>query len=187
MRPADVIAELVQTPLRRIEDATAADGVPAHPGFYAWWVAPDALPGVLVTPHPSMPFGLLYVGVAPRSETSGARLRSRLCRQHIGGNVASSTFRFGLASLLWKQEGWTPRRSASGKYRLEADDNSALSEWQRRHLRVRWAIVDSPWLIERNVIHELKPPMNRDHNEHHAFYTAMGEARDAFRAAAVSV
>jgi hypothetical protein len=26
--------------------------------------------------------------------------------------------------------------------------------------------------------------MNRDHNEHHPFYVAMGKARDRFRAAA---
>jgi hypothetical protein len=52
------------------------------------------------TGHPSAVFTLLYVGVAPRDAVSNARLGSRLCGQHLGGNVGSSTFRFGLASLL---------------------------------------------------------------------------------------
>lgn len=142
------------------------------------------MPGVPTTPHRSEPVGLLYVGIAPRDATSGAELRSRLCKQHIGGNVGSSTFRFGLAALLWEQQGWVPRRAASGKYRLDADDNRALSQWQRAHLRVRWAVVPEPWLSEPSVVEQMEPPMNRDQNADHPFYTRMGAARDRFRAAA---
>lgn len=180
-----MVDSLVREPLHAIQEAKSAAGVPADSGFYAWWVTPDALPDVPVTAHPLEPYGLLYVGIAPRNPTSAATLRSRLCRQHIGGNVASSTFRFGLAALLWRREGWTPRRSASGEYRLDAHDNAALSQWQREYLRVRWAVAETPWLLEAQVVDLLKPPMNREHNSGHPFYLKMGHAREAFRAAAV--
>lgn len=147
-----MVDSLVREPLHAIQEAKSAAGVPADSGFYAWWVTPDALPDVPVTAHPLEPYGLLYVGIAPRNATSAATLRSRLCRQHIGGNVASSTFRFGLAALLWRREGWTPRRSASGEYRLDAHDNAALSQWQREYLRVRWAVAETPWLLEAQVV-----------------------------------
>jgi hypothetical protein len=113
-------------------------------------------------------------------------LRSRLYRQHIGGNVASSTFRFGLASLLWEQEGWKPRISASGRFRLDRADNDALSAWQRTHLRVRWTVLQEPWRFEADVVRLMEPPMNRSHNSHHPFYREMGYARDRFRAVARS-
>ena len=136
------------------------------------------------TPHPSQLLGLLYIGIAPRDAASFAQLRSRLCKQHIGGNVGSSTFRFGLAALLWQQEGWTPRMSPSGKFKLDRDDNRALSIWQVTHLRLRWAVASRPWGFEGDVIAAMRPPMNRDHNETHPFYKAMGDARDRFRRAA---
>jgi hypothetical protein len=180
-----VVDELVRKPLYEIQEAAGGDGVPADSGFYAWWAALEALPGVPVTSHPSEPYGLLYVGIAPRDATSGATLRSRLSRQHIGGNVASSTFRFGLAALLWRRQRWTPRRSASGKYSLDARDNEALGQWQRDHLRLRWAVAETPWLLESDVVQLLSPPMNREHNKDHGFYSKMGDAREAFRAAAV--
>jgi hypothetical protein len=126
----------------------------------------------------------MYVGIAPKAATSSARLRSRVCGQHIGGNIASSTFRFGLASLLWEREGWTPRRSGSGKFQLDAADNRELSRWQRKHLRLRWATVPTPWLFEADVVAAMKPPMNREHNHLHPFYASMGNARDRFRRAA---
>lgn len=120
---ADIDAELSAPCLHRIEDVKASDGAPSEPGFYAWWAILGAIVGVPIKPHPSEPFGLLCVGIAPRDEASSARLRSRLCRQHIGGTISTSTLRLGLASLLWEQEGWTPRISVSGKFRLDREDN----------------------------------------------------------------
>jgi len=135
-------------------------------------------------PHPSQPLGLLYVGIAPGNAISSTDLRRRLCGQHLGGNISSSTFRFGLASLLWEREGWIPRQSRSGRPVLDADDNAALSQWQRRSLRVAWAIVPEPWRFEEEVIRAMGPPMNRERNARHAFYVRMGEARRRLRAAA---
>jgi hypothetical protein len=180
----DVIAELRRPPVYTIAEAKSPSGAPVAPGFYAWWTVPGAILGVPSPAHPVEPVELLYVGIAPTAPGSSARLRSRLCRQHIGGNVASSTFRFGLASLLWELQEWTPWQSPSGKYRLLGKDNQALSAWQRHHLRVRWAVVDDPWRFEADVIRAMKPPMNRQHNERHPFYERMGKARSRFRAAA---
>jgi hypothetical protein len=184
MTVAEIVAELRRPPLYDIAAARATGGVPAAPGFYAWWAVAGALPVMAGPAHPSEPFELLYVGIAPHGAASSAGLRSRLCRQHIGGNVAASTFRLGLASLLWEREGWTPCRSASGRYRLPAADNRGLSVWQREHLRVRWAVAAEPWRLEAEVIAVMKPPMNRAQNAHHPFYGRMGEARARFRAAA---
>ncbi|MEJ7784735.1 MAG: GIY-YIG nuclease family protein [Solirubrobacteraceae bacterium] len=184
MTAEEIVEALHETPLFSIPEAKRPTGIPGAPGCYSWWCPLDALPGVPATPHPSEAFGLLYVGIAPRDTASSARLRSRLCRQHIGGNVGSSTFRFGLAALLWEQERWTPRTSASGKFKLARLDNRALSEWQITHLRLRWAVTSEPWHFEKNLIRVMQPPMNRDHNEKHPFYKSMGDARDRFRQAA---
>jgi hypothetical protein len=184
IRAAAIVAGLTRGPLWSIEDARASMGIPRQTDFYAWWEVPGAIPGVPAPPHPSESYALLYVGVAPRDAASKALLRTRLCRQHIGGKVASSTFRSGLGALLWESEGWTPRRSASGRYRLEPIDNAALSKWQREHLRLAWFVVPEPWRYEDKVIEAMKPPMNRDHNDSHPFYKRMGGARERFREAA---
>jgi hypothetical protein len=175
---------LLAAPFHTVDEARAAGGIPSACGLYAWWVRPGAVGDVPRVQHPSKPFDLLYVGVAPSGPASTASLRSRVCNQHIGGNVGSSTFRFGLAALLWKQEGWHPHLSSSGKVRLTATDNCALSAWQREHLRVSWIVLDEPWVPEATVIARLKPPMNREHNQSHPFYARIGTARNEFRAAA---
>jgi hypothetical protein len=180
--PQRIVVGLTRGSLWSVDDASA--NVPSEPGFYAWWAVPGAIPGIPAPPHPSEPFELLDVGIAPKDSVSKARLRSRLCRQHTGGNVASSTFRFGLGSLLWERDHWTPRRSASGGYRLDAGDNAMLSQWQRDHLRLAWFVVPKPWRFEGQVIEALTPPMNRKHNQHHPFYKRMGDARERFREAA---
>jgi hypothetical protein len=160
-------------------------GVPAESGFYAWWCEIHSVPSGISAPrHPGGPFALLYVGIAPRNAASKAVLRSRICGQHIGGNTASSTFRFGLASLLWEEQRWHPCVRARNEYLLPPSENQALSEWQRENLRLRWLVAEEPWAAEDAVVHELEAPMNREHNAMHASYSLMGQARDRFRAAA---
>jgi hypothetical protein len=190
-RPDEIVARLLAAPLAttaRIgcgRGATA--GAPSKEGYYAWWCDPDAAPTHAPhTAHPSAPFVLLYVGLAPRDAASAARLRSRLCRQHLGGNAGSSTFRFGLASLLWSRQGWNPCLSGSGKPRLLRAENAALSAWQAAHLRACWTKEEKPWRHEGQVIRLMRPPMNRDHNELHPYYESMGKARDRFRAEAAA-
>jgi hypothetical protein len=128
--------------------------------------------------------GLLYIGIAPSRVTSRATLRSRLLRQHIGGNVGSSTFRLGLAALLWETNGWVPRLSASGRPALSDRDNQQLSAWQQEHLEISWATAAEPWDFEAPAVAFMAPPMNREHNRGHPYFAAMGSARDRFRGVA---
>jgi GIY-YIG catalytic domain len=183
VRVAAIVAGLTRS-LWSIEDARVSTGIPRQPGFYAWWTVPGAVLRVAAPRHPSEPFELLYVGIAPQDAVSNQRLRSRLCRQHIAGNVASSTFRFGLGALLWETESWTPRCTSSGRYRLDREDNTALSRWQREHLRLAWFVIPDPWRSEDKVIESMKPPMRREHNQKHPYYEKMGDARERFREAA---
>lgn len=185
MEAEAVVQALQSAALATVAEALAVAGVPSVPGFYAWWTTSTALPALPIRLDGPHGFGLLYVGIAPSRQSSAASLRSRVCRQHIRGNINASTFRFGLATLLWKQNGWQPLVTNSGRVRLASEDNVALSDWQRQHLRVSWAAVDDPWRYEREVVTILEPPMNREHNRAHPFYKAMGTARSAFRAAAV--
>lgn len=159
-------------------------GVPAEPGFYAWWVRPDALPDVPTTAHPREPLGLLYVGIAPSRPGSTATLRSRVVGQHLRGNTGASTFRLSLASLLFVREGWRPARRGR-KVVLSAADNAALSAWQQANLRVRWCVAEEPWRSEATVIADTAPALNLADNVGGDFYAVIRQARRAFRAAAI--
>src|ERR1700736_1301980 len=85
-------------------------GLPERHGFYAWWLVPGSLPGVPSHPHPrdDVDLDLLYVGIAPNSATSKQTLRSRVLKNHLGGNTGSSTFRFSLAAILMDSENFRP-------------------------------------------------------------------------------
>lgn len=155
--------------------------LPAAPGFYAWWSRRGALAGV---PHISHPLdeeiALLYVGISPARETSRQTVRSRVLGNHLGGNVGSSTFRFVLAALLADVLQLQPYLRGA-KVALNADDNAALSAWQRENLLLTSSSCLRPWEIEPEVIRELAPPLNSSGNAAHAFYPAVRTARAEFR------
>jgi hypothetical protein len=181
MRPDPVVAALMSLPMQSVAQARSEG--PAEPGFYAWWCDEDKLPHrVPLVRHPEAPEGLLYVGIAPENPESESNLRKRL-RQHTRGAIGSSTFRFGLAALLFEDMGWQPAWPGT-KPILENQDLAALSAWQAENLQVQWIEVDQPWELEAAVIDALGPPMNRAHNERHEFYPQMGAARSALRDAA---
>src|SRR5258708_2931336 len=92
--------------VKRLSDRTkseSAAGFPAnrvataHPGLYSWWADDEAismLSALFGVPIPS----LIYVGQTGATSTrsgrlSSATLHSRICKNHLGGNVGSSTFR----------------------------------------------------------------------------------------------
>ena len=75
--------------------------LPKLGGFYAWWARRGSIANVPGNPHPTeTEFDLFYVGIASVSATSTATIQSRVRNNHMRGNIASSTFRFTLASLL---------------------------------------------------------------------------------------
>lgn len=178
-----IVAALTATPMRAYDDLAARSPTapPTVAGFYSWWQTPAALPQVPATPHQSEPLELLYVGIAPRSAASKSNLRRRLANHHRAA-IGSSTFRLDLASFLWQDQRWTPQWTDRPK--LPDEQLAALSHWQREHLVVQWVEVATPWLLEVDVVHAMRPPLNREHNAHHPFYEHVGGARDRLRAAA---
>jgi hypothetical protein len=182
-RSANVIVAKLCGELHTVADAqraTGAGGVPESPGLYAWWMVPRAIHGVNGPSHPSEPFELLYVGIAPKDGRSKATLRSRIRGQHLGGNIGSSTFRQSLAALLFEATGWTTRWSGS-RAQLGREDNAALSDWQRQHLRLAWVELARPWMIEARVIAMMQPPLNLADNASHPLYRRLKTLRSKLR------
>ena len=156
-------------------------GIPAAPGFYAWWAVDGAIPAVPLGPQPrDGGMGLFYVGIAPGSATSSQTLRSRVVGNHLSGNLGSSTFRLTLAALLRESLGFHPERRTT-KVVLPPEQNAALSAWQTKNLRVSWCVVAQPWLLEPAVIDIMEPPLNLASNSTHPFHETLSEARRALR------
>ena len=156
-------------------------GIPASPGLYSWWCPDDVLEIVpVVRPLERSDHRLLYVGIAPRSELSHATLRSRVIGSHLRGTTGRSTFRLSLAALLLDQLDLHPVMRGA-KVLLSAEENSNLSTWMGRSLRVGWVVQEQPWRIERDVIVALKPPLNRALNSTHPFNADMRQRRAQFR------
>src|SRR4051794_17404822 len=106
-------------------------------------------------PHPSVDgLDLLYVGIAPVRATSSQRLRSRVLRNHLGGNAGSSTFRLSLASLLLDDLSFPPQRRTTKVVR-PGEQNRQLSLRQKEHLQLTWCEQPDPWLIEAKVVAEM--------------------------------
>src|SRR5690242_3862728 len=75
--------------------------IPKTGGIYAWWIVGAPLPCVPVTRHPKEhDVGLVYIGIAPHGPGTKSTLRSRVVGNHLNGNIAASTLRRTLASLL---------------------------------------------------------------------------------------
>jgi hypothetical protein len=75
---------------------------------------------------------LLYIGIAPRDAVSKALLRSRLWRQHISGNLASSTFRFGLGALLFLNGRFLAGRNSPAVRGIQATALTGDAPWNPR-------------------------------------------------------
>lgn len=187
---ADLTAEAVAAALAGAPRSLAAaleresaGGLPASPGFYAWWIEADTITGVPHHPHATATdLGLIYVGISPKRLGSRGLIRSRVIDQHVRGNTASSTFRFVLAALLLDELQLRPRATAK-KVVLDRDDNDRLRQWQYDHLSVTWCERTQPWEVEDAVIALMQPPLNSAANQSHPSYPRVSSARAAFRAA----
>jgi hypothetical protein len=149
----------------RLGDSSAArpaEGFPwqgvdlHHPGLYAWYVdLPGAHELTAALGH-RVVAGLVYAGQAGATSSkvgkaSGATLASRIGRNHLGGDVDSSTWRRTLASLLLGDRAPTPEGRAE------------LDHWMRRHLYLVVApLPDRATLgrLEEEVLALLDPPFN---------------------------
>ena len=132
-------------------------------GLYSWWA--DAEAEELFLQATSVPVGqFIYVGQAgatrwPSGTKSTATLKSRIRRNHIQGNLSSSTFRHTISAIL--REPLNLRLTEPGKLALA--DNRRVSGWIESHLRVvivPWQDRDSLERIEQAVLDTLEPPLN---------------------------
>jgi hypothetical protein len=178
-----LIEKLVAEPVPTTA-ARRAKGATAAPGFYAWWLTnARALPGVPATPHPTRPLWLAYIGIAPRNTTSRETVRSRVLTKHLGRALGSSTLRRALAAVMWEGQGWRPFMKGE-KPAFSDDDCDALTRWMGSHLEVSWCVTNEPWRYEPELIHEMQPPLNSEHNHNHPFYPTLRQLRIDFLATA---
>jgi hypothetical protein len=186
MSPDAIAAALASLPMRSYDELASRSLTrpPAAPGFYAWWQRPGAVPGVPGTRHPTAQLELLYLGIAPDSESSKSNLRTRL-GQHHHAAVGSSTFRRALTAFLWQGSGWQ-LGWRSDRVWLDKPHLAALANWQHEHLLVQWVEVEKPWRpdLESAVIKLMGPPLNWQHNQHHPFWPILDSTRAALARAA---
>lgn len=152
--------------------------IPATPGIYGWYFNE--------MPHPDLPgvetsfngWSLLYIGIAPGRAGSNSTLRTRI-NTHLRATARRSTLRLTLGSLLKERLGLQPM-PASGKISFGSGE-IAISDWLDAHARIAWVECPAPWEIEAEVVRALGVPLNRAHNQAHAFYLTLGELRRASR------
>jgi hypothetical protein len=173
-----VIADLTMEPFLGVRSQ-----IPSANGFYAWWIEDrnrsDAVPeipavlpkGVFVSQR------LLYIGICPSraSLKSKRNLCDRLGRDHRGGNIGASTFRFSLAALLQKKLELQPK---AGHGRARIIDELPLKNWIEQCCKCTIAQHIEPWTIEESVIRELNPPLNLSPG-FHPFRAYVSDARRA--------
>ncbi len=157
--PGDLIALLLD-PDRRVAPAgfpRPGDEV-GLPGLYAWYADQTAAVQRSKGLGASVEPGLIYAGQAG-AKLSTATLGSRIGRNHLGGNVGSSTFRLTLASVLEPDLGTT---KVTGRA-LAGDGEAALTRWMSEHLQVAVApVAERSRLasLEAEVLLVLDPPLN---------------------------
>lgn len=164
----------------------AMGGLPAASGFYAWWLTDEmVLPSVPTSAYPTQrTLRLVYIGIAPKNEASAKTIRSRVLTDHLGLALGSSTLRRGLCVFLWEEHGWHPCMMPSGKPNIWPEERAALTRWMETHLRVSWCLAAQPWNSEADLIGEMQPPLNSDHNHSHPFYPTLRDARKRMMAVA---
>jgi hypothetical protein len=158
--------------------------VPDEPGVYAWFFRP-------VPPH--VPWAdclvrdghrLLYVGIAPRRRISGRDRTRRTLRErmknHLGGNIASSTLRISLAALLKGQKRIAMERTAHGSVRIGEHERKVTS-WMAASGHVVWLVHPRPWEIEEQLMRTYSLPLNIKGNGGHPFARELRLLRRALK------
>ena len=133
------------------------------PGLYSWWGDDVALSMLSDLFGARMP-PLIYAGQAGATSSRSQRprsatLRSRICTNHLNGNIGSSTFRKTLTAVLLEPLSLELVRAEC----LDKVSNAAVSAWMRAHLR----IVTAPYKdrdqlaeVEHAVLEQIDPPLN---------------------------
>jgi hypothetical protein len=162
------LAELDESPtLVPVRDWPAGLTCLHRPGLYAWWVdetgAADLSRGLGLTVAP----GRIYAGQAgatkwPSGKAGDNTLGKRVGQMHLGGKVRMSTFRWTLASLLFKQLDVEVQAAMV----ITPSSEQALTEWMREHLSIAVHPHDDRDTLgglEHAILERLEPSLNPGH------------------------
>ena len=162
----DTLIALLTDPSLRVPasswpDRLSIDGA----GLYTWWTDASGAADLTEGLGQVVSAGLIYAGQTGGTTVGGvkrlATLRSRIGRNHLGGRVRGSTFRFSLGAVLM-----TPLSLlADAPKRLTSTSEAMLSAWMRQHLSVCTGLVEdraSVIPLEQAVLTRLDPPLNLD-------------------------
>lgn len=157
--------------------------IPLEQGIYAWYFR-SLPPGVPESLSPQFDgLHLLYIGVSPAHESSKNNLRKRI-QAHFRGNASSSTLRLTLGCLLSNTIGLRLRPTGSTGRLTFADDETILSDWLEQNAFVTWVSSPRPWVIEKDVISNISPLLNLQHNKSSPFHSTLSAIRHQAQAAA---
>ena len=166
----------------RAEILAKPSPAPEESGLYVWYFAdvPD-----LVPTGDCIQFGdrfLLYCGICPRrSSPSGSqrkrRTLSKRLKDHFSGNASGSTLRLSLGCLLSEQLGIHLQVGEGSNRKTLGNGEDALSDWMDKNAFVTWMIDPEPWLLEDELIHLARPPLNLQGNRDHPFFTDLSAIR----------
>ena len=152
--------------------------IPRGNGVYAWYFR--NLSNVVPVDGCAQldDYFLLYVGISPRNRDSTGDLRKRI-HTHFGKNLSDnasrSTLRLSLGCLLSEKLDITLQHVDC---RIHFNDGEkVLSEWMSQNAKVTWHTFRRPWEIEKEVIEQLSPPFNLNHNTQHQFYDDLHNLR----------
>ena len=70
-----------------------------------------------------------------------------------------------------------PAVESFGKRMTFGAGERILSDWMSEMRSSPWLEHPAPWDIERQLIAELRPPLNRAENSHHSFYSELSQLR----------
>lgn len=151
--------------------------VPAARGLYGWFFR-EVPPHVPVSDCEQLDdLTLLYVGISPRSPTSGQNLRKRI-RYHYRGNAEGSTLRQTLGVLLTDRSNYSLRRVGTGKRMTFTHlGEQWLDAWMEANAFVTWTEHPEPWTVEAGVFARLSLPLNLQDNRHHPFQARLSAMR----------
>lgn len=148
------------TGLRKIEEAEVE--VPRKPGLYSIYIdSADALPLPFDAELRERGSQLLYIGIASKN------LHRRLILQDLRHKSPSTFFR-GIGAILGYRppDGSLRDRVNKNNFKFSPGDTAAIIRWVDDHLLVHWVECERASLreIERDLIRQLTPLMNRVHN-----------------------
>jgi hypothetical protein len=150
--------------------------VPKESGIYAWYFRnfPTEIPTTDCITHNG--WTLLYIGIAPTSESSRGNLCGRI-KNHLRGNAYGSTLRLSLGCLLSCELKIQLRRVSTRRMTFTLGETK-LSEWMAENASVVWLIKAKPWLVEASLVQQISLPLNLEYNQYHPFYPVLLNKRE---------